>query len=41
MNIISKAFLKVVAAAFALGFFIGGVVCVIGFTLVVDLMAGR
>lgn len=33
--------LKVLAAVFAVSFLLGGATAIIGFTMVVDLMAGR
>ena len=40
-KIFSKTFLKLLAAAFAAGFVIGGAVGVVGFCMIVDVMAGR
>ena len=41
IQIFTKTFLKMLAAAFAFGFVLGGAVGVIGFCMVVDVMAGR
>ena len=41
MDIFTKAGLKVLCVTFAISFLLGGVTAIIGFTMIVDLMAGR
>lgn len=40
-KIFSKTFLRLLAVAFAAGFFLGGAVGVVGFCMIVDVMAGE
>jgi hypothetical protein len=41
MNWLSREGLKLLFATFCISFVLGGVVAIVGFTLVVDLMAGK
>lgn len=40
-KIFSKTFLRLLAVAFTAGFFLGGAVGIIGFCMIVDVVAGR
>lgn len=40
-DIFTKRGLKFLGVVFASGFLLGGIVCIVGFCMVVDLMAGR